>query len=672
MRTFLLVTIFAALPLITISQIPRFKIAIERDTLINGDSVIFYDETLVGFPTDGTEGVDRVYDAIKLFGNTRLQVYTILNGAPYTIQAWPPIDKVRFMEVGYLTNEPGNFTFQVVQREVDKTFSIWVMDHFTNTLANLDTAGYLFNTGNVDKVNRFTVFVTEAGTDVNLWNGVVWSKGDLPDSTQYAYLRANFNTAANGEFSCLDLEIGGGDTLVVAQQHTLKVLSRLHNRGDVLVSSGGNLLTYDQGEFLGRDVYVARNTRFSGEQYSFVGSPVEMNTSILGNSLGDPVWGYDETADFGTDEGLARWVNVMDSVIRPGVGYAQARKDTLLFKGKPNTGTIEVAGTYTETGDDDTDGWFLTANPYPMAIVADSFLTTNGLSAIYFWDDNGSNQERGSNADYVVAGLLGTVGSDSRAGNGNRFNGNIGACQGFFVQLSSNDTTITYEESMRSIGNNSDDNFFRTLDKIEKIKLQLSGDNRVSESLVGFVQDGDFGIDRYDATHLATGEFSIKTLSTVGRTLAIQGLPLLNGSSMRVPVSVSLGDEKNAMLSIHPANIKGYDYYAVSWTDPFSRTRIFADEPVEVSGSFDLVLHPSKPSPSKVVDVQILVNDQVMTIKVPTEYQTFRYTITTLSGQKIVRDISSSNRAELELMDGVYIVSLQFGDKSYSTKVLMR
>jgi hypothetical protein len=78
-----------------------------------------YNETMLGFLTEGTTGVDHLYDALKIKGNPDFALYSIIDGSsdPYAIQALPLIDKKTEVKLGLLAAKPGWYTFKLKAME---------------------------------------------------------------------------------------------------------------------------------------------------------------------------------------------------------------------------------------------------------------------------------------------------------------------------------------------------------------------------------------------------------------------------------------------------------------------------------------------------------------------------------------------------------------------------
>lgn len=356
------------------------------------------------------------------------------------------------------------------------------------------------------------------------WDGTAWNNGSGPNDQQDVVISGDFT----GEFRCSNLEIGEDVTVTITG--VLFIDSDFNNNGSLIIESGASLFTFESYKQDG-NVAIKRNTRYADGRYSFVGTPVQQNMGTTGADLGSYVYRYDETVPYGQNDGLNRWTAAGNEELVPGVGYTQAMQQEIIFTGTPNVGSIVIEGTYTEDVDDANEGWNLVANPYAAAISVEAFLAGNEAitGAVYIWDDNGSNQTRGSNSDYIVANALAAT-QNSNAGHGDRYNQHLGSAQGFFVKLNSaSETNIEFTESMRVEGENGDDHFFRKSDESPALmRINLTNeDGLFKQAVIGWVQDAsaDELSRAYDAEvfsyHAPFAMYSMKA----GHQLAINGLP---------------------------------------------------------------------------------------------------------------------------------------------------
>lgn len=367
------------------------------------------------------------------------------------------------------------------------------------------------------------------------WNGASWSFG-VPDANKTAIIAGTYTGAG---FTCRALKVNETQTLTITSG-SLDIKANTYNKGAIVIESGASLLNYANAqiyETLNNDLMIWRGnaatinraTRYADGKYSFVGSPVAADAGITGSNLGSIVYSYNEATAFSTD-GLARWENVSTTMLAPGKGYAQAGKQNISFMGTPNAGDIVVAGTYNQDVSDNNEGWNLIANPYAAAINVTDFLaahSTNLQPAVYIWDDNNSDIERGDNNDYIVANGSG-VSTNSTAGNGNRYNNHIGSVQGFFVQLiDGQSTNITFSDYMKVAGNNSNDNFFRKETNNSLIRVNLTAENGFfKQTVIGFPENAS-DVEKnnlYDAPVFSNNADNALFTLKGEKALAIQGV----------------------------------------------------------------------------------------------------------------------------------------------------
>jgi hypothetical protein len=254
--------------------------------------------------------------------------------------------------------------------------------------------------------------------------------------------------------------------------------------------------------------------------------------------------GQDDVDDDGND-----WAYVSETTIMtPGVGYASTHNPSLFtgvgqylytFEGDFNNGiiTTPVYRNDYETAD---SNWNFIGNPYPSAIDADLFLTTNSdFGAILFWSHkmpasviaNGNEDSNYSDLDYAIINGSGeTAGGDGVTPS--RF---IPSGQSFFVSLSNGapatlvsgdiySTDAVFNNSMRVKGTTDNSQFFKTSNSktsksvttsnYNKLWINLTSDlDAFSQILISYI-DGATNFDdgmKYDATK----NISIYTSSTI-------------------------------------------------------------------------------------------------------------------------------------------------------------
>lgn len=385
------------------------------------------------------------------------------------------------------------------------------------------------------------------------WDGTNWSA--TPSEHVPATLNANYTGAG---FTCAALNVGTNELTITSG--TLDVKGDLVGSGAINIASGASLLTYEGMNVA--NVTINRNTNGSALGYSFVGSPVISDPTITGATIGSPVYSYNETQAYSATGG-ARWVNATSTQLVAGVGYAQAGQSSVSFTGTPNSGDVTVAGVTYSAGTASEQGWNLLSNPYPAAISAQAFINANTSldAAIYLWDDKNDGTQ-GTNNDYLTVTNLGAVGTGP---NGGSYSGYIGAAQGFFVKVAAQGTTdVTFTEAMRVAGNNDDASFFRKADRDPlniKLALTSADGNLYNETLIGLREDATSGNDRgYDAAKLI-GNSDIALYSLMeDQPMAIQGLPLVEGTSTELAFNLAVAAEMTLRVSELTGLTEGMTY----------------------------------------------------------------------------------------------------------------
>ncbi len=518
----------------------------------------------------------------------------------------------------------------------------------------------------------FSISISDEDPETVEWDGASWSNGSGPTSSDPVLFSGNYT----GGFDGNDIEVLTGVTVTVTSGNTADIAGDVNNQGSIVVESGATLLTYETGIVSGNNITIQRNTRYSDGKYSFVGSPVEQNASVTGSDLGSFVYKYDESVSWGSNEGLDRWVSASADELVPGQGYTQAYQQLIEFSGVPNTGSVAYNGTYTGTYNDgtneSTEGWNLVANPYAAAINVSDFLTenTNNTGAVYFWDDNGSDIERGDNADYVVANGIAAT-NTTPAGGESRYNLHIGSAQGFFVQLASDiDTDVTFTEAMRVSGNNGDGAFFRT-ESVPLTRLNLTSNNGLfKQAVIGWVEEASSNIDRrfdapiFDAT-LPASVYTVKNK----QALAIQGASLSDEM-----VSVGVNIPENGVYSIS-VELEDHESTTILW-DKLTDTKIdITHEAYEFSsqeGIFTdrfVILKESVITGSALsLSESVVYSYQNQVFIKNVEGLSVDYQIFSLKGDKVWSGkVEGSRELLLNVPEGIYMVT----DGATSWKILL-
>ena len=501
----------------------------------------------------------------------------------------------------------------------------------------------------------------------NVWNGTSWSEGSAPLGTELVLINGAYSFSVDGSFEVDDLIIGNGIELLVDGEATLTINGDIQNNGSIVVESGASLLTYDGSTWTGNQLHVKRNTRYAGGKYSFVGTPVQYNEDNIAADLGPIVYSYAGNISWGANEGLDRWIPETNAILIPGKGYAQANQQLVVFDGIPNTGAINIDGSYTGTPDDgvedDYEGWVMVSNPYTAAINVEDFLTENDniKGAVYIWDDNGSDTGRGSNSDYIVANAIEATNTTS-AGGESRYNQHLGSAQGFFVKLLGNgDNIVDFTEAMRVSGSNSDNNYFRQT-SMPKVRLNLTDDQGLfKQTLFGWIDGLDHTLmyRLYDAPlfdpSMDFGVYSVKQ----NHPLAIQGVSYLQE---RIEVGYNVAEAGNYRLEIDQTEYSGtlylLDKKLKESTLLMSEGYEFYTEAGSFKERFELVTNSSEVLSPSDESLSMHCSDNVLYISLPSSNKEYFFTVVDLTGRSIFSyNTSQSTQVDLAgLVSGVYLV----------------
>ncbi|MCF8304687.1 MAG: T9SS type A sorting domain-containing protein [Bacteroidales bacterium] len=136
------------------------------------------------FHNDATKGYDRLYDAIKLQGNSKLSFYSRISDDAFVIQSLPSLTESIIVPLGIYTSESGEFTISLANMENMEEAPITLEDRHTGMQVNLkEEPQYSFTItepGTYDK--RFVIhFKSAVGMD---------NEKDGDDISIYAFNRS--------------------------------------------------------------------------------------------------------------------------------------------------------------------------------------------------------------------------------------------------------------------------------------------------------------------------------------------------------------------------------------------------------------------------------------------------------------------------------------------------
>ena len=424
------------------------------------------------------------------------------------------------------------------------------------------------------------------------WDGSTWDNGIPNNLTTTAIIDGDYTTNIGGSFTACNLTVNNGYTLNITNGDFIEIENDIIADGNISVSPQGSVKQNNDNGIVTENglIQVTKKTALLNNwyEYTYWSSPVFGETIDSGLSESQPdrrflfnganfldatmeINNNNETADGqdDIDDNGDDWVFVSGTTIMtPGVGYASTHSQDLffgpptanppyqfdyIFKGPFNNGliTIPIFRNDLETND---NNWNLIGNPYPSAIDADAFLAVNSTiatntahnaaldGALFLWSQNtapstsanGNENMNFATSDYAVINAIG----QTAGGDGEMPTRHIPSGQGFFVVYSdaaTPDNTIgdisegevVFNNSMRVTGSNNQ--FFRTSNKANKLWLNLTSDNGVfNQILVAYAKGASDDYDgmAYDTPkNLSSGASAIlySTIENETKKFAIQG-----------------------------------------------------------------------------------------------------------------------------------------------------
>lgn len=122
------------------------------------DTAGAYHETLIGYVTGATIGVDPGYDG-HLLGGNQIKIYSVINNDKFAIQARPlPFDINDVVSLGFQSANEQEVTISLNRK--DGLFAdqmVYIHDSYTETCQNLQESAYTFLTDPGVFHDRFTI-----------------------------------------------------------------------------------------------------------------------------------------------------------------------------------------------------------------------------------------------------------------------------------------------------------------------------------------------------------------------------------------------------------------------------------------------------------------------------------------------------------------------------------
>jgi hypothetical protein len=382
--------------------------------------------------------------------------------------------------------------------------------------------------------------------DATVWNGTSWSNG-APSLSTGVVVAGNYDTAANGSFEACSVTVNPSVTLDIKADDYVAIQNNLYVNaaGTLLVQNNGSLVMIDDAGTVtnnGTTNVIRTTAPFELYDYTYWSSPVN-GANISSTFTG---WRTDYSFEFNAANysdtntidyyGTVTAAGVPDSfddyapwawlpytgnmtngkgyaIMGPtGLAFAPSASTSVTFSGAVNNGVIQIPVVESDNAVNTADDFNLIGNPYPSAIFADDFITTNGTKtsgSLYFWThvDDVSVTNPGPSLynfitdDYAVYNLSG--GTRASFTGSAVPTGYIASGQGFFVEAQGNNT-LTFNNAMRDKDYDNGQFFRSALPQVaEKDRLWLNlrnSDGMFGQLLVAYFEDSTLGFDwAYDA-----------------------------------------------------------------------------------------------------------------------------------------------------------------------------
>ena len=140
---------------------------IQRIKLNVTDANGAFDEALLAFAPEATDGWDRLYDGLKIPGNG-MNIYTTLEDMNYGIQAYAPVQENKVIPVTLTSSATGEMTISFSTENFAAETGLWLEDRERNVWVNLrkeEPYNFTLDEEAAILANRFFVHVNVESID---------------------------------------------------------------------------------------------------------------------------------------------------------------------------------------------------------------------------------------------------------------------------------------------------------------------------------------------------------------------------------------------------------------------------------------------------------------------------------------------------------------------------
>lgn len=202
-----------------------------------------YNQTLVGFLDETTEGVDWGYDAPKLDPVTNLSLYSFIGNEPYAIQFYDPLFPERIVPLGLASGFDTEITFSIDDLENMSDEYIILEDRYLDVFHDLQESSYSFQASSVQYLDRFFLHFMP--------NQVTGLEDALSSTGLHAYindgvLNLTMNEDLTGDLSLFDMSgrmVLNSNVVINGQRGKVDVSGLVRGAYIVKVSANGVVAT---------------------------------------------------------------------------------------------------------------------------------------------------------------------------------------------------------------------------------------------------------------------------------------------------------------------------------------------------------------------------------------------------------------------------------------------
>ena len=549
-----------------------------------------------------------------------------------------------------------------------------------STTGNISTIlGNICTNGNWGGSNTVNQTFSGTFTSETTWNGTTWSLA-TPANYFNAIINGTYDTSTDGNLTANELTVNASQILTVNSGGNVTITNSITNNGTIVVEDNGSFVQERKdGPNTGTNYTVERTSTSQQEErdYTYWSSPLS-NAPLLNVANAARYYSFTNAQAWSAESNASTMVS--------GKGYITTGDASISY---PNSYTASFSGSPFNNGDytmalSSTIGHYaLLGNPYPSAITAQDFIDNNpAIGTLYFWTHNTADSVGDNTSDdYVSWNLTGSITGCTGC---TAPDGNIASGQGFFAEIITTGASATFTNSMRITGSNT--LFFKgrtSLTTRDRVWLNLTRENELSQTLIGFFDKATDGIDgKYDGLRLEGGK-NISFYSVIdGKHYGIQGKSPLKdretislGFTSTVAGNFTIGIEKfegnlqKAKLILHDKVLKKkHNLKKSSYTFSIGLPGTFNER-------FELLINPKQLNDNKETDEKVKIFLTKKVIHITSKEKIDQVKILNLYGHVLYNKKAKGNHIKVTLNKlkntNMYIVKLLLQSGKIITKKII-